>query len=406
MKKIIFRAFFTIIVISVTLLMLEGVSYFAFTKEEHEKGIKNYLSLSYNQFIDDIAQKKNCSFAATTIGHSMLGFVMRRKEWLPKGCFGGANNIGIESARDLPLVKSEEDFTILVLGGSVAHQLTNYQETMSSNFLQDYLNGQFYPPVKKQFKVLNGAAGAWAQPNQFNMLAMYADRIDGIIVLDGYNESFKISYPASFEQIPAAQQILAYSGRDSYRFKILNMLGSYRYHVSNSFLANSYLMNALYKVQVGIFKNYVVPPAMIDEFLKGNSEDFKLPFHEAKMHALEQYKSYNKKMHLLAKALGIKSIQFLQPTRLWGKVLTNDEKITREFISNDDYKNIEKMYSQLSQEGFPIFSLTEIFKDRKERIYSDHIHYMNIDGKSVGNEIVAATIANQLGQTWKLKNKK
>ena len=406
MKKITFRVVFTFVVSIVTLLMLEGVSYFAFTKEEHEKGIKNYLNLSYNSFIDDIAQKSNCSFAATTIGHSMLGFVMRKKEWLPEDCWGGANNIGIETARDLPLVKSADDFTVLVLGGSVAHQLSNYQETESSNFLQDYLNGQFYPPVKKQFKVLNGAAGAWSQPNSFNMLAMYSDRIDGIIVLDGYNESFKISYPTSFEQMPAAQQIMAYSGRDSYRFKILNMLGSYRHHVSNSILAQSYFMNALYKVQVGIFKNIVIPPEMIVEFSKGNTEDYKLSFPEAKMRALDEYKSYNKKMHLFAQAMGIKSIQFLQPTRIWGKTLTAEEKITREFISGEDYKNIERMYSQLSQEGFPIFSLTEIFKDRKERIYSDHIHYLNVDGKSVGNEIVAAAIANHLGLTWKLKRKK
>ena len=406
MKKFIFRTLLTLSILIVTLLMLEGVSYFSFSKEEREKGINNYLNLSYNQFIDDIAQRSSCSFSASTIGHSMLGFVMRRKEWLPKGCDGGANNIGISTSRNLPLVKSPDEFTILVLGGSVAHQLAIYQETLDSSFLQDYLNDQFLPPSKKSFKVIAGAAGAWAQPNQFNMLAIYGDRIDGIIAIDGYNESFKITYPHSFEQMPAAQQILAYSGKDSYRFKILNLLGTYRHHVANSFLAHSYLMNAFYKVQVGIFKKIVMPPEMIDEFNLGTSEENHLPLSEAKALALNHFKSYNRKMHLLAETTNVKSIQFLQPTRLWGKELTPEEKITREFISGEDYKSIEKTYKQLNQEGFPVFSLTEIFNDRKERIYSDHIHYLNVNGTSIGNEIVTMTIAKHLENTWKLKRKK
>ena len=177
MKKKLFPFFLFFIIGSTTLVMLEGVSFFAFTQSERKNGIENYLKQSYNGYIDDIGQETNCSFSAASIGHPMLGFSMRRKEWSLPGCTGKGNNAGFDSKRDLPQKKSSDDFTVMILGGSVAQLFAVYGEEGNEVYFEDYLNKHFYPPEKKQFKIHVGAMGVWSQPNQFNFLSIYGDLI-------------------------------------------------------------------------------------------------------------------------------------------------------------------------------------------------------------------------------------
>lgn len=406
MKKNLFSFLLFLILVSATLLTLEGISFFAFTRAERKNGIDKYLQQSYNGYIDDIGQETNCSFSAASIGHPMLGFIMRRKEWVPSGCEGKGNNVGFDSKRDLPQKKSSDDFTVMILGGSVAQLFAVYGKAGIENYFENYLNKHFYPPEKKQFKIHVGAMGAWSQPNQFNVLAIYGDRIDGIISIDGYNEAHHLTFSRPFEHVPAAQMILAYSGKESYRFHFLNMAGRYRSWLSHSFFKHSYFLNALYKIQVAIIDRVVFGRDLIQEFSEGNAENLKLPLPESEKWVINQLKSYNRKMHLLAKISNIRSAQFLQPTRLYGKELTDEEKLRTEFISKEHYQMIEKAYQELHAEGLPVYSLTTLFGPIKQRMYSDHIHYYYENGSILGNELMTVAIGNQLEKTWKLKRKK
>lgn len=406
-KKAIFGVSLAVIVLALTFAGLELISYLAFSQQERTAGPAQFFSLQHNQFIEDIGQQVGCSFAQTTIGHSMLGFTHRRNGTLSSQCQMSINNIGINTTRDLPLTKQLEDFAILIVGGSVANLLANYQISPENTYLEDLLNHTYKPPgAKKRFRIYNGAAGAWAMPNQLNMMIMYDERIDGVIAVDGYNEGFPIGAGRRLEQIPAATQILTNLSKDDWKFDYMNSLARYKHMVASSFLKHSYFFNIVYKFLATALGKWIIPEKVTNEFYEGNTERLPLTNEAAKEWSAQSLERYCAKLHIFGQKLGLKTAQFLQPTRLFGKTLTEDEKLAMEFIKESDYRRIQKSYLKLSRQGLPVFDLTEVFIAEKERIYSDHIHYLqNDNGISRGNELVAQAIVHQLGSAWGLKKR-
>ncbi len=405
-KEEVFKIILSVMLIVVTLALLELVSYLSLDEKEKKLPASAFFSVQHNSFIEDLDQRTGCSFPRTTVGHSMLGYIHRSNKYLPKSCGMNSNNIGMETTLDLPLVKNKDEFSIMIMGGSVAHQFSVYKLVNGHNYLSTLLNKLYYPPEgKKVFRVYTGAAGAWAMPNQVNMLTMYHERIDGAIALDGYNESFPVMDGKRLEHIPPAQAILSYSSASSFRFIYLDKLWSYRQYLSRSVLKHSYFFNALYKVAIGFFRAYIIPAETFDEFADDNREKINLPFEEAKEWALGSFEGYLRKYYLYGNVLNIKTAHFLQPSRLYGKVLTPEESVATEFIPVDIYKKINQMYLKLNKEKLPVYDLTQVFSSEKERIYSDHIHYRTVDGVSRGNELVAEKIAETLGTAWNLKKR-
>lgn len=401
-----FKIVLSVILFVVTFSLLELVSYLGLEEKEKKLPASAFFSVQHNTYIEDLDQRTGCSFPRTTVGHSMLGYVHRSKQFLPASCGMDANNIGMETSLDLPLIKNKDEFSIMIMGGSVAHQLSVYKLLEGQNYLSALLNRLYYPPNgKKEFKVYTGAAGAWAMPNQVNMLTMYSERIDGAIALDGYNESFPVMEGKRLEHIPPAQAILSNSPASSFRFIYLDTVWKYRQFLSKTFLRHSYFFNSVYKVAVGFFQNYVIDEKIFNEFADGNREALNLPFEEAQEWTLGSYESYIRKFYLYGKAMDIKTAHFLQPTRNYGKVLTHEEALATESITEDIYRKINKVYTKLNHEKLPVYDLTDVFSGEKERIYSDHIHYGTYDGISKGNEIVSQKIAETIATAWNLKKR-
>ncbi len=124
---------------------------------------------------------EDCNFNDTLFQHPYLGWVHHAN--LPCG-LPNTNSIGLYG-QEVPWKRRDDRFVVLLTGGSVASQLGR----ITQGSLQELLN-QNYSEYGKRFIVINGAIEDWKQPQQLILFAMYANGVDAIITLDGYNEFF------------------------------------------------------------------------------------------------------------------------------------------------------------------------------------------------------------------------
>lgn len=398
-----------VLIASIFFGALEAVSYFLLPAKDRELPAEVLLQSYHNEYLEDHARRSGCTFPESLIAHPMLGFVHRKKEFASSRCrFVLANNIGIATERNLPLKKSENEFAVFLLGGSVAEHLANYRGKDGAYYLEKILNEKYIPPKGKRFTIYNGAMGAWAMPSQVNMLLMYGERVDGAISLDGYNESFSLQEGERHEGVPTATYILSFSDSSSVRILGLRFLWAYQYVLSRTWLKHSYFFNATYRTFTGMYERHILNPRLLDEFNKGNMEQLDqqgLSDNERRDWSLQSLKRYMESFHQLGAAKKILTAEFLQPSRHFGKTLTEEEKSYREYIIPEIYKSLDLLYGSLAADKWPVRSLTSLFKDETGSIYADHIHYKSENGTSRGAEMVAEAIAIELGRFWKLQKR-
>jgi hypothetical protein len=113
-----------------------------------------------------------------------------------------------------PVARNPDRYVILLAGGSVASQISQLAQPGRRSFLEEELNRAYVSPTGKPFLVLNGGLGAWKQPQQLILLAIYGDFIDAVVTLDGYNEQHLISL-ASRSGSRCRPQIISGSIRSS-----------------------------------------------------------------------------------------------------------------------------------------------------------------------------------------------
>jgi len=387
-------------------LLLEATSFFLIPVNQRSLPPEKILKKYHNEYLQEYSLKTGCTFAESVIAHPVLGFVHRRSPFISKKCnqVFKANNIGVLSERDLPLKKNPDDFAVMILGGSVADHIANYK-TGGGYQLEKILNEKFYPPVGKQFKIYNGALGAWAMPSQVNMLLMYGDRLDGAISLDGYNEAFPVQEGERLEKVPAGTYFLSFADRNSLKIRYLNMLWAYQYAVSNSFLKHSYFFPTFYHVLTQIYQTHIVSPEDLDPFITGNTEQIALPKVEARLWSAQSLGKYMEAFHEIGRFKKIRTAEFLQPTRFSGKVLTEEEKSFHEFIEAPVYNLISAQYARLEKASYPVKSLAAVFEKEQGTIYSDHIHYRSEGERSRGKDLVCEAMAIELGRLWNLKKR-
>jgi hypothetical protein len=94
----------------------------------------------------------------------------------------------------------------LLTGGSVASQLGQNNLPPAPHYLEEELNNRYVSPSGKPFLVLNGGDGAWKEPQQLILFAMYAGTVDAVLTLDGFNEHYTF--------MPGAGQRLESSGNN------------------------------------------------------------------------------------------------------------------------------------------------------------------------------------------------
>ncbi len=396
--------FSSIIVLILFYSLLEFVSYLSLSTEEKKLPPSQLLSVNQNKFIEDFSLKTGCLFSETIIGHPVLGYVHRQTPFMTERCRKtiSVNNIGMRSPRNLPLRKNPNEFSVMIVGGSVAEQFANYVTSNGHLYFEDLLNKEIKLPEGKKFKVYNGSLGGWSMPNQIHMIELYGERVDGVIALDGYNEAYPVSKGLRLEQIFPDLYLLANSRYNGFNQLYLRTLWALQYGLSHKIIKHSYFFNVSYQIMVAFFHDMIMSPELLEEFSKGNIEQINLAKEDAVNWSLNNLKRFNFQFHSLAKANGLKSAQFLQPTRLYGKVLTEKEKKPHELIEKEIYQKIENMYKSLAKEKMPVYSLTNVFEKDRQDIFSDHIHYIKDQNDiSYGNEKIAAAIVERLKKTWK-----
>ena len=91
---------------------------------------------------------------------------------------------------DFPVIKPPDYYVVLLVGGSVASYVGGNQPPPRPRFLEEELNRKYVSPNGKPWMVLVGAAGAWKEPQSFILFSLYADSVDAMVNLSGFNEHF------------------------------------------------------------------------------------------------------------------------------------------------------------------------------------------------------------------------
>lgn len=372
-----------------------------------------------NTYVRDATKGSSCRYVDTLFPHPYVAFVHHAN---PPCGLPMVNNVGL-FGHDFPAVKRTDRYVILLTGGSVASQLVGtpigregHPPMPGPNYIEQELNRHYISPNGKPFMVLNGGDGAWKEPQQFILFAMYASAVDAVIVLDGYNEHFMFTpgveelFERPFSNFLEVNPFVADEnfGDAAIGWVMGRLAGAL---AQNPILGHSH---AAYMIVRGIesvakskdnFKSAKRTTltslfAMPKEIREDNDKAFALQ--------LAHYQKYERGIEAVAKEYGVKSVYFLQPIPAIGKVLTEEEKRVAGDLSNRDiYKRIVAGMMTLRDRGLPIFDLGDMLADEKGTIYADHIHFArnNVTGESKGYDLMAARVARQTAETWGLQRK-
>jgi hypothetical protein len=120
--------------------------------------------------------------------------------------------------------------------------------------------------------------------------------------------------------------------------------------------------------------------------------------------AVGQYRKYLRAMQAIADTEKVRTAFFIQPVPALGKTLTAEERrVVGDLKYADLYKEMTNSLMALNADHIPVFSLLDVFNDQKSTLYADPIHVARDNAyRSIGNELLAETVATDLSQTWKL----
>lgn len=346
----------------------------------------------------------NCTADEMYAPHPYLGYVLKT---IGRCSVPTANSSGLFGDNP-PLEKSKDKFTVLLSGGSVATEF-GQMSPGGPKYLEEALNAKYISPNGKPFLVLNGAIGGWKEPDQFILFSLYANVLDAVVTLDGYNESGVIMVDHRFEFPPpyyfsANPQGLAGGG---YAPALVSWIADSIYSalLKNGLTSNSHLAYLLGTTAEHVAKYYGAGNPggenLVDSVMKLPSDwspDKRFDWQ------MNQYKSYIRMMNYIAERMGIKTANFIQPMPLIDKPLTEEEKLNSDENENQllkqNYARMTDDLMSLRNENMPIFSLLDIFANDKETIYRDHIHL-----NDEGYRIMADVMAKDIGEVWGLKTK-
>jgi len=355
-----------------------------------------------NSYIQDLTIGGNCRYVDTMYPHPYLAFVHHHDD--PCGV-PGANNIGL-LGDNYPAARNPDRYVILVSGGSVASQLSQIYDPARRSFLEEELNRHFVSPTGKPFQVLNGALGAWKQPQQMIVFSIYGDFIDAVVTLDGYNEQYLMTPGLGVRfEMPAANYlgvnpIIAKDGFGN--LAISWFMGRIAGWLSQGVTAHSH---AAYLLAVALAGK---PPDDNSGFgAKTYATMMGLPKEIASSPStymdwqIAQYAKYIRMMDISAREFGIKSMFFLQPVPAVDKTLTEEEsRNTPDKSYGARYVEIVRRLLALKERNIEIRSILDVFKDERGTIYVDDIHPRRENMDSRGYSLIAARMAQEMAANW------
>jgi hypothetical protein len=412
MKRRIFGWITTLIGIVIALAVVEVTAIaWLYLEDGRYTSAAALFERTQNTYVRDLTKGTTCRYVDTLFPHPYLAFVHHGN---PPCGLSNVNNIGLLNA-DFPTTKPTDRYVVLVTGGSVASQLVQNWAPPAPQFLEDELNKRYVSPNGKPWLVLNGGDGAWKEPQQAILFALYATSVDAVVTLDGYNEHY-FFFPGVTERLerPLSNfiDVNPFVADENFGDAATGwVLG----RVAGVLAANPVLghSHAAYMVIRGI-----EAVAKSKDIFKSTKKTtlaslFALPEDIVKDHdrafavQLGLYQKYNRAIEAIAKDNGVKTAYFLQPVPPYGKELTEEEKKTAGDLSYGPmYRKIVAGMMTLRERGLAIYDLGDLLKDEKRTIYADDIHFIRDKaGDSPGYRLMAARMGQLLAETWSLKPK-
>lgn len=364
-----------------------------------------------NTYVRDVTNASGCTYVDTLFPHPYLAFVHHDS---PPCGLQKVNNIGLHGD-DYPVLKRTDRYVVLLTGGSVAAQLGQTDVPPAPRYLEEELNARYVSPNGKPFQILNGGGGAYKQPQQAILFTLYANVVDAVITLDGYNEShfMQVGARGRFE-LPALNflEVNPIAAQDGFGNVVVSWLagriaGAIGNHSLLGHSHGAYL--AVLAVQYlskgdGAFRTQKT--SAFDRMFDLPSEIRSSPQAVAEFQ-ISQYRRYIRIMDAIARDQSIKAIFFLQPVPAIGKTLTDEEKRgTPDLRYGERYLGIVRNLEGLREGGINVVDLLDVFADEKDTIYDDDIHpRRSPGGESRGYRLIAARMARHIADAWGLQPK-
>ena len=364
-----------------------------------------------NTYVREATNAAGCTYADTLFPHPYLAFVHHD---IPPCGLKRISNVGL-TGDDFPSVKRNDRYVILLTGGSVAAQLGQVEARPAPRYLEEELNAHYISPTGKPFQVINGGDGAWKQPQQLILLALYSNVVDAVVTLDGYNEVLMMNELQTQRiERPALNflEVNPIAAQDGFGNVVVSWLagriaGAIGHHglLGHSHAAYLVVKAVEHSAKGGgqfrsggtvVFdKMYEIPAEL--RFGPSAVMNFQLA----------QYRRYIRLMSMIAREEGVKAMFFLQPVPAIGKTLNDAEKqVNPDLRYGEHYREVVRTLEGLRENGIAVLDLLDVFSEEKGTIYADDVHpYRAPGGESRGYRLIAARMARDLASGWGLKSK-
>jgi hypothetical protein len=412
MKKTLFRCFSILVGLVLALGAVEVMAIgWLYLEDGRHTPAAALFERTQNTYVRDATKGTGCRFIDTLYPHPYLAFVHHAN---PPCGMPWVNNVGLFGP-DFPVTKPSDHYVVILTGGSVASYLGGNQKAPSPRYLGEELNKNYVSPTGKPWMVLDGAAGAWKEPQSFIVFSLYATSVDAMINVSGFNEHYYF-HPKMDQRLeaPASSflEVNPFAADENFGDAAIGWVMG---RLAGALALNPILgrSHAAYIIVRGI----ETAAKGRDSFKSSKKTTvrglFSLPqdvMDDPERHFALQlglYQKYFKATEAVAQNNGVKSAFFLQPIPGWGKTLTEDEKrVVGDLSYADTYRRIVDGMMTLGERGLPIYDLGDVFENQPGTIYADHIHYFaNSKGESLGNRLVAARIGELLAESWGLQRK-
>lgn len=336
-----------------------------------------------------------CDWGSTVSLHPYFAFNYHLEE----PCrHSGINQYGLVGGA-IPAGRNPSYYTILLLGGSVAEQLSIAQEPDGALILERALNRKFQSPNGRPFRLLNAAIAAGQQPMQAIFFLLLRDRADAVISLEGYNEHFNFDGGLRLEEPPAIwHQLAAMRKGQPLRFLLIRSIYAGFLGLRNHpVLSRSYA--ALLFGSAGLMAARILTPAKMEPAFP--HQDLAPETRDERY--FSAYRSYLESIRALAVERGMPVAFFFQPVPALYKRVTDEEF---NVVGPLDYgTHYLRLLAGLKGgvRPLPLFSLLTLFQGVEGTIYSDPIHF---SGNGPGYHMLSEAIADRLGSAWRLSRRK
>jgi hypothetical protein len=385
-------------------VLLEGIAtLYLLIRDGRYVPARERLELERNAYIRVVtADKEDCTYLDTLFPHPYLGFVHHGN---PPCGIPHINNVGMFGA-DYPLERLSDRFVILVTGGSVAAQFAQL-DPRGPRPLEEILNQRYLSPKGESFLVLNGGAGAWKYPQQTILTMMYADAIDAVVTIDGFNEHYQLESGFRFEYPATNFHVINPLATKSFRQLMVDwaVADLYRSASRNPILSRSQAVYIGLRSIRSVLKRRDHASERKTTIGGIFGLDDRWDPKKRRAWQIGQYKKYLRITKGIADEFDLLAAFFIQPVPAVSKPLTEEEKrVVGDLDYGDLYTWMADELVGLNDEGVPVVSLLDVFADHEETLYRDPIHLSSegLQGKSGGYRIMAERIADHLEALWGL----